>query len=821
MIHLYLNFIFGYLKNNLSKVFFNLVSITLGIALFVSTQINGWKAEKSLVDQTIGFNSQNLIGRYVPNATQGEIDTNTLFSLDSNLPEAFQIEPELFINGFITLADNQSLSFPIIGRDLITFNITSKNQNNSKNFPKYFISNSLLQKTINNKPDVSIHLCNQTLTIMKDEILPIESDGLFVVTDIERLQTVCGFKNTYTTINILVQNQAENVSWIVNFSQLFRNQNWKFESMNEIKERAGVALGSLKINLTIISLVSVLISFFMVSNIYTGIFLSRKIEFGILLSIGGTRLNNFLLFMTLALLLGLFGGIIGTFLGIILANYNFFQTSNTLTDSSQLESYKEFPSVILFYGIFLSLAGSTISALFNAMKAYHILPIELLKDKNESTSNPKFTIRLKWFLSFLFIFLGIIIGNIKIQKQILPGLVGVSLVLLGFILINYISIPLIVNGISKFSKKLNISTSFLLAIKEIEMESWKNGLTISTIMLATSLVFTLSSLTLSYESSLKRWIHEENQSDFSLINEKKLNSGEPGVSINLLDKLEKTNLFSQVEPFFINSKFIVNGNYFTLHVLKFRENENKDEIIVSKNLCYLEKICKGNRLKISTPYKGEVFLKVQDEKENFFSERGTIIMDFSLYNALFPIQELNSIRLTISDLSNKNEALNTIEQLASENELIYLDQKKMKELYITGMNRVFSVLDSLKLTAILISLLSLGTSIFYYVREKSRILAGLKAIGMNFLQIFLLLFYQTSFLLVAGMTSGLINSLILSPIVIFGINRNAFGWDLIFTFPVHFVAILPILILLYTSIITIIPFYFVYRMKISNELNYE
>ncbi|HEU0126416.1 MAG TPA: FtsX-like permease family protein [Flavobacterium sp.] len=196
-------------------------------------------------------------------------------------------------------------------------------------------------------------------------------------------------------------------------------------------------------------------------------------------------------------------------------------------------------------------------------------------------------------------------------------------------------------------------------------------------------------------------------------------------------------------------------------------------------------------------------------------------MDFSLYKSLFPIQELNSIRLSISDLSKKDEALLKMKQLASENELIYLDQEKLKELYLTGMNRIFSVLDSLKLTAILISLLSLATSIFYYVKEKSKILAGLKAIGMNFLQIFLLLFYQTLFLLFAGMTSGILNSLILSPIVIFGINQNAFGWNLIFTYPVHFVANLPILILLYAMIITIIPFYFVYRMKISKELNYE
>ncbi|WP_246843814.1 FtsX-like permease family protein, partial [Leptospira biflexa] len=125
------------------------------------------------------------------------------------------------------------------------------------------------------------------------------------------------------------------------------------------------------------------------------------------------------------------------------------------------------------------------------------------------------------------------------------------------------------------------------------------------------------------------------------------------------------------------------------------------------------------------------------------------------------------------------------------------------------------------LYAILMLVLSLITSIFYYVKEKSRILAGLKSIGMSLSQLYFLLFYQIVFLVTTGITSGIVNSLILSPIVVYGINRNAFGWDLAFTFPVHFVAKLPIIIPIFSAFITIIPFYFVSRMKISKELNYE
>ncbi|TGL04784.1 ABC transporter permease [Leptospira bouyouniensis] len=823
MIQIYFHFIFGYFKDHLSKIIFNILSISLGIALFVSTQINGWKAEKSLIDQTIGFNEKNFIGRYVytGNLIQNRSNHSILKNLDDSLPNGIIVEPELHLKGYFKIEDNQIISIPVIGRDMIThFNFENR-INTFQRIPKYILSKSLLHKLKTSTNTIQLSLCNKQLEINISEIEEISKDGIFAIMDLERLQNFCNLTNSYTTIKLI--NLPYSKFDEKNFYPTNTFNDWTFESKKEIIERAGIALGSLKINLMIISLVSVLISFFMVSNIYTGLFLSRKIEFGILLSMGGTRLNNFLLFIVLSILMGFLGGGIGTYLGITISKLNLVKTVSTVTDSLQIESYQDFPNDILFFGITLSVFGSIISAMFNSIKAYNILPIELLRDKNESSVNSPINVsnHSKWIILILLISSGILIGNLKIEKQILPGLIGVALVILGFIILNFISIPYFIKGIKKLTNTLNLSPSFIIGLKEIELDSWKNGLIISTIMLSTSLVFTLSTLTMSYESSLKHWIDEENKSDFSLINEEKLSSGEPGVPIELFHLLKTKNIFLEVEPFFINSKFILNGKYFTLHVLNLSNSFNKDQILVSKNLCFLEKICKGDIILINSEKKGQIRLEIQGEKEHFFSERGTILMDFELFKKLFSTEFLNSIRLTFYKNTKRDEAYEFVQLISKKYNLVYLDQNQLKKLYLEGMNQVFSVLDTLKISAILISVLSLVTSIFYFVKEKSKILAGLKAIGMSLTQLYSLLFYQILFLLCSGILSGILNSLILAPIVVFGINQNAFGWNLIFSFPVHFVAKLPILIPIFTAIITLIPFYFIYRMKISKELNYE
>lgn len=821
MIHYFYYLILGHFKSDFTKAILSVLSISLGIALFVSTQINSWKAEKSIVDQTIGFASENFIGRFVYQETFDKDFKyfNFIKTLDSQISDLVRIEPELHLKSYFNLEDNQTLSIPTIGRDLLITNLESGNSDIKNQPKKYFFSKPLIQKLKLQSVAIAVNICDSQLFIQPDEIEAVNQDGLFIIMDISRLQSICK-TNSFTTIN-LTNRSTENIPSFTN--SFLDHPNWLYESKEEIKERAGVALGSLKINLTIISLVSVLISFFMVSNIYSGLFISQKKDFGILLSIGGNRISNFFLFLMQTTILATLGGIFGTTIGILFSKFNYFQTLNTLTDANQIDTYLHFPTEILLYGFFISILGSIFSAILNAIKAYKILPIELLKEKEDYVhiSPLYFSRKIVLLIAILLIGSGIFLGFLTLEKQIFPGLVGIGFVIVGFVLINFLSIPISISFLSKITRLIQVSPSFILGIREIETDSWKNSLTISTIMLSTSLVFTLTCLTDSYEVSLKRWVDSENKSDYSLINEKKLGSGEAGVPVNLLVDLKNSNYFTEVEPFLINSKFIVNGKYFTLHVLHFKEGQKKDEILVSKNFCFLEKLCKGDSIEILTEKKGNLSIRIQDQIEHFFSERGTIVMDYDYFKTLYSEKYLNSIRVTIQNHNKKQEILSYIRDLSNKNDLTYFDHEQLKELYITGMNQVFKVLDKLKISAITISILSLITSIFYFIKEKSRILAGLKAIGMSSKQMFTLIFYQTLFLFSHGIISGILNSLILSPIVIFGINKNAFGWELDFSFPVHFVAKLPIVIPSFTFIITLIPFYFLLRMKISKELNYE
>lgn len=68
---------------------------------------------------------------------------------------------------------------------------------------------------------------------------------------------------------------------------------YRVETVEDIQEKSGNALRSFQINLLVISLISLIIALFMVSNTMSGLYVSREKELGILKNDGTERGSHF------------------------------------------------------------------------------------------------------------------------------------------------------------------------------------------------------------------------------------------------------------------------------------------------------------------------------------------------------------------------------------------------------------------------------------------------------------------------------------------------------------------------------------------------
>lgn len=129
----YYSFIFGYFKDNLTKTLLSITGISLGIALFVSTQINASRAEQSVLDQMIGYSSEKFIGRFVANNQNQGANEDILQKLELITNDQIRLVPELQVKGTLTVSKDQIQSIPVIGKDiLISSSLDASKQNLKK-----------------------------------------------------------------------------------------------------------------------------------------------------------------------------------------------------------------------------------------------------------------------------------------------------------------------------------------------------------------------------------------------------------------------------------------------------------------------------------------------------------------------------------------------------------------------------------------------------------------------------------------------------------------------------------------------------------------
>lgn len=140
----------------------------------------------------------------------------------------------------------------------------------------------------------------------------------------------------------------------------------------------------------------------------------------------------------------------------------------------------------------------------------------------------------------------------------------------------------------------------------------------------------------------------------------------------------------------------------------------------------------------------------------------------------------------------------SISQILEKNPNLKLfNTKELKELYTEGVNKVFGVLETLKMTALIIAMLSLISSLFHNLISKKNTLGILKYLGADQRQLGKILLTESIFITIVSVCFGILLAFFLSPIVLYVVNKNAFGWTLKFTvspeIPIFFLALSPIL----------------------------
>ncbi len=814
------------------------MGISLGVALFVTTNLNGRRAERSLIDFSTGYlDSQFTLRIFHSDPTKGIYPNlvSTLYHredfrwIKSIYP---RVQKTLFLKQGST---TQKIIY--IGLDLFQensqFQSSSTKEDQSNFLLNSYFSPSAKNLISNSKTDITF----RDNPLYFKTIKQIDSDGgNFIVEDLSLAEERFGeeiFRFDYLLIHSEVdEKQIQSLK-----DYLFTlDSGLGVETPQEIQERAGSALKSYNLNLVIISMISVIIAFFMVSNTMSGIYISRRKELGILRSLGTTPFQSLVLFQLQALILGFFGSAFGIYLGTYLAGYRFFSGELTVSDTSQAVSYTFVPASLIIIGFIIGLGGSFLSALIPSIRSYQLSPLSIIRDtqKKSEILNPKIL-----FLIGLFILvLSYPIAQIRLPISFpLFGLIAIGMIVIG----ETIQFPFLFMISATFFQKLFsfADKSFLevrIGLEEIYQNSIKNTLTGAALMLAVSLVISLSQLTESYKKSIIDWTDREFPYQYSIVNSRDIQEGTAeGMQLSLREEVKKIPEIKDSDVFILNNKVESEGKIYLVHgydmnLARSRDLQEKKEsiypenyadgVFISSNMAFLGNKKVGDLIELPTKT-GKKLFPILGIREHFFSESGTIMTDESFYEREFHLDIYRAIRFNFQPGMEK-DGLEKIEKLISRDKnLMILSASDLKKIYLEGTEKVFSVLESLKVTACIIALISLFSSILHSMGDKMKLFGMLKSLGGSLGQLALIVFTENLFLALLGSLAGIASALLLGPIVLEVINKNAFGWTLVVVYPYKMMILFLCMSPVVAFLGTIYPVLLLRKISLREVLSYE
>lgn len=830
-------FLLEYGKKHVLKAFFSLLGISLGVALFVSTTFNGRRAEKSLIDFSLGYlGEQYYLKIYHTNAQRG--------ILDEEISQIYQHEDFRWIQKLVPRIQKtmywkkESESYQVVyqGVDLLKEGIGFSNRNPKMEEREQLVFASSGLANLGLKASDTLEYRGEKISLPDLKYLETEG-GLFLIEDIEQFRSRMGKHLPYSYILASVSDEysPEKLRNLKKFLSSL-DKGLEVETREDILQRSGNALKSFHLNLIIISMISVLIAFFMVSNTMTGLFHSRKKEMGVLRCLGVRSSEMIQLFLAQGIILGSIGTLLGIWLGLLFTKFSFFSGESTIADSGQTLSYTTIPTDILIYSILIGLFGSIISAVFPALRSARISPLLIVRETQEMGQI------LNSFSLFLF---GLFLVLIAYPVAQIPsgfkipvfGLLGIGMIVIGqtlqFPYLFKISAGLIRKILERFDSNF---LTFRMGVEELFENASRNTLTAGTLMLATSLVLSLSMLTDSYKESIVSWTEREFPFPESIVNKKDIEeSTGDGVDKKIYNEIKSLENISALDVFYLYTKLEIGDKIFTLHSYDFdlaiqKEKERgessypimgEQDILISTNMAYLHGYQIGDRLTLPTKL-GKQEFTIRGFREHFFSENGTIMMDAKIFEKYFQPEKYRALRLDFKDEKERQPTIQAINKiLSSYPDLTILSAAQLRELYIRGTEKVFQVLGSLKYTACFIAGISLFSAILYSLQGKLRIFAMMRCLGGGAFQIGRVIFFEVFFLVLSGILAGILSAIFLGPIILFVINKNAFGWTLPivqpYAFMIFFLGSAPFVAFL----LTIYPVYILKRLSLREILSYE
>ncbi len=563
----------------------------------------------------------------------------------------------------------------------------------------------------------------------------------------------------------------------------------------------GKMLAAFQLNLTALSMVSLLVAVFLVFNTISTSVARRRTEIGIIRALGVSKNGVRGMYLGEALLYAIPGVLLGTAGGIVLARMLTGAVSQTVTTLYAVVNVERLwiePSVLMT-AVFSGIGAALIGAWIPAAEASRVEPVEALRGVAAAVREEGAIHRL-WIAGIASLLLAAAASSWALGSG--PprmAFVAAFLVLAGFSLLSPALLPLV-----RFVFRRAPWLPLRLAAERLRRSMRRSCVTVSALASAVAMLVALIVMVFSFRGSLDSWIGRGIVADLFIApaaNELYgLNSYLPDDAVEWLRARPDA---EGVDTFFeksIDEGFtlaVIDGRY--RDTLSFRSGDgaaamarvfNSDAVVVTEP--YVRRHGKGRDSVALSTSKGRIEFPIAGVYVDYTRDRGMVLMSATTYRKYWESSRAMSAVVYLkkgADVAALEREFRTA--FADAGQFSINTSRSLRDKVLKIFDQTFAITEILRTVAIVVAVAGVFLTMSVLVIERRREIALLRAIGGTPRFVGNVVLCEAALLGISASVLGIISGLFLAMVLTWVVNPAFFGWTISFSVPTMTILAIP------------------------------
>ena len=625
----------------------------------------------------------------------------------------------------------------------------------------------------------------------------------FAAMDIGWAQELFSRQGYLSSVQLLL-NEPGQAATIAAQLNLLLPPNLRAEAPRQRSFQIQSMLSAFQLNLSALSMVSLLVGVFLIYNTISASVARRRVEIGILRSIGASRMEVRCLFLGEASIFGILGIAAGACAGVALARTLSGAVAKTISSHYVLLSIDrtwlspgQFAAAVT-YGLAAVLAGAWLPA----DEASRIDPVQALSAGAYAAHSV--TRRRRWGLHGIALLAVAGVASWLALNVGPPawGFAACFCILAGFAFFA----PDVTSAFGTLAARwTSIGILWRIAADNLRRSLHRNAVTVAALAAAVAMTTGLMVMIFSFRSSVDSWIHRGIVADLYIApasNETTgLGASVPPAAIKWLKarpEISGVDTFREViAPVSIRATapqsgvlVVVQGEY--RNNLSFAGGRDAEKmarvnqggaIAVTEPFARKYRVSDGDRIKITTPA-GALEIEIAGTYSDYTRDQGAILMSGTTFARFWNDPRVESLSVYLKAGAASAPLADAFRsRFSGEGEFSIYSNRTLRDRILKVFDQTFAVTYILRTVSVLVAITGVFLSVTTLAAERQREIGVLRAIGASRAQVRAVLVIEAGMMGGVAAALGLAAGSVLAVALTRVVNPAFFGWTIFLHFP--------------------------------------